>query len=138
MLNLEEIKIMSNNCCGKSISAKLQAATQARNQGMDCPQALMAAYQEELGEKLSAAEDLAAHMPEILGESELCDIFAVTFAIIVQLTGIEDSYAETIDRLRKEYGTSKCGSGGEDAPVCTQRMKDCVLMIQWAIRRCGG
>lgn len=130
---------MSNkNCCGKSISKKLQAAAQARDEGMDCPQALMSAYQEELGGKLSAAEDLAARMSDILGEPELCDIFAVTFAIIVQLTGIEDSYAETIDRLRKEYGTSKCGSGGEDAPICTQRMKDCVLMIQWAIRRCGG
>ena len=29
---------------------------------------------------------------------------------------------------------ASCGSGGDDMPVCTQRMKDCVLMIQWARR----
>lgn len=119
------------------IAAKLQAATRAREQGMSCPQALMATYRDDLGDKLSAAEKLAEQMPEILEEPELCDVFAVTFAIIVQLTGLEDGYAETITRLRKEYGTSGCGSNGEDTPLCTQRMKDCVLMIQWAIRRCG-
>lgn len=103
---------------------------------MDCPRALMFAYREELGGKLSAAEELAARMPEILGEPELCDIFAATFAIIVQLTGIEDGCADAIARLRKEYGAGKCGFSGENAS-CTQRMKDCVLMIQWAIRGCG-
>ena len=98
----------------------------------------MSAYQEELREKLPAAEKLAARMPEILNEPDLCDIFAVTFAIIAQLTGLEDGYTDTINRVRKEYGSSECGSGGEDTPLCTQRMKDCILMIQWATRRCGN
>lgn len=129
---------MSNKKSGcEDIVARLRAAAQAREQGMACPQALMAAYCEDLGDRLAAAEELAGRMPEILGEPELCDVFAVTFAIIAQLTGVEDGYAETINRLRKEYGTSGCGSGGEDTPLCTQRMKDCVLMIQWATRRCG-
>lgn len=122
---------------GEAIVEKLQAATQAREQGMSCPQALLAAYRDDLGDKLPAAERLAEHMPELLGEPELCDVFAVTFAIIVQLTGVEDGYSEAITRLRREYGASGCGSGGEDTPLCTQRMKDCVLMIQWAVRRCG-
>lgn len=121
----------------EDIVIKLQAATQARDQGMSCPQALLAAYRDDLGDKLPAAEKLAEQMPELLGEPELCDVFAVAFAIIVQLTGVEDGYAEAITRLRKEYGTSGCGSGGEDTPLCTQRMKDCVLMIQWAVKRCG-
>lgn len=121
----------------EDIVIKLQAATQARDQGMSCPQALLAAYRDDLGDKLPAAEKLAEQMPELLGEPELCDVFAVAFSIIVQLTGVEDGYAEAITRLRKEYGTSGCGSGGEDTPLCTQRMKDCVLMIQWAVRRCG-
>lgn len=120
----------------EDIVARLRAAAQAREQGMTCPQALMAAYRDDLEDQL-AAEELAEQMPEILGEPELCDVFAVTFAIIAQLTGVEDGYAEAINRLRKEYGTSRCGSGGEDTPLCTQRMKDCVLMIQWAARRCG-
>lgn len=122
---------------GEAIVEKLQAATQAREQGMSCPQALLAAYRDDLGDRLPAAERLAEQMPELLGEPELCDVFAVTFAIIVQLTGVEDGYSEAITRLRREYGTSGCGSGGEDTPLCTQRMKDCVLMIQWAVRRCG-
>lgn len=121
----------------EDIVIKLQAATQARDQGMSCPQALLAAYRDDLGDRLPAAEKLAEQMPELLGEPELCDVFAVAFAIIVQLTGVEDGYAEAITRLRKEYGTSGCGSGGEDTPLCTQRMKDCVLMVQWAVRRCG-
>lgn len=121
----------------EDIVEKLQAAVRARGQGMSCPQALLAAYRDDLGDRLPAAERLAEQMPEILGEPELCDVFAVTFAIIVQLTGLEDGCAETVTRLRKEYGTSGCGSGGEDTPLCTQRMKDCVLMIQWAVRRCG-
>lgn len=129
---------MSNKKSGcEDIVARLRAAAQAREQGMTCPQALMAAYRDDLEDQL-AAEELAGRMPEILGEPELCDVFAVTFAIIAQLTGVEDGYAETINRLRKEYGTSRCSSDGEDTPLCTQRMKDCVLMIQWAIRRCGG
>lgn len=121
----------------EEIVARLQSATQARDQGMSCSQALLAAYRDDLGDKLPAAERLAEQMPELLDEPELCDVFAVTFAVIVQLTGLENGYAETINRLRKEYGTSGCGSGGEDTPLCTQRMKDCVLMIQWAVRGCG-
>ena len=123
----------SKNSC-ENIVAKLQAAANARGQGMDCPRALLEAYREELGDKFEQAEELAAKMPEILSEPELCDVFAVTFAIIVQLTGMESGYTETLQRLCKEYGTSTCGSGGDDMPVCTQRMKDCVLMIQWARR----
>lgn len=114
----------------EDIIVKLQAATRARDQGMSCPQALMAAYRDELGDKLPAAEKLAEQMPELLGEPELCDVFAVTFAIIVQLTGVEDGYAKTITRLRREYGTSGCGSGKKETSLCTLRMKDCVLMIQ--------
>lgn len=129
------MSIKKSGC--EEIAAKLQATTQARDQGKSCPQALLAAYRDDLGDRLPAAEKLAEQMPELLGEPELCDVFAVTFAIIVQLTGVEDSCAETITRLRKEYGTSRCGSDGEDTPLCTQRMKDCVLMIQWAVRRCG-
>lgn len=125
---------MNSKSSCENIVSKLQAATQAREQGMDCPQALLAAYREDLGDKFAATEALAAQMPEIMGEPDLCDVFAITFAIIAQLTGIDDGYAETIHRLRKEYGTSACGSGGEDMPICTQRMKDCVLMIEWARR----
>lgn len=123
----------SQNSC-ENIVAKLQTASRARDNGLDCPRALLAAYREDLGDKFRQTEELAAKMPEILGEPELCDVFAITFAIIAQLTGMENGYAETIDRLRKEYGTSTCGSGGEDMPICAQRMKDCVLMIEWAGR----
>lgn len=122
--------------CGDTV-AKLQAAVQAQTQGMTCPQTLLYAYREELGERLPTVEKLAKQMPEILKDSELCDVFAVTFAIIVELTGLKSGYAEIVSRLRKEYGGSGCGSNGEDTPLCTQRMKDCVLMIQWAVRRCG-
>lgn len=121
--------------CSESIVAKLQAAAQAKEQELACPQALMAAYRTDLGNKLAAAEELAGRMPEILGEPELCDVFAVTFAILVQLTGLEDGYVETINRLRREYGNCCCGSGGEDTALCTQRMKDCILLIQQARRR---
>lgn len=121
----------------EDIVEKLQAATQARNLGMTCPQALMAVYRDELGDKFSAAKELAEQMPKIIGEPELCDVFAVTFAIIVQLTGAEDSYMETVNRLRKEYGGSGCSSNGAHTAICTQRMKDCVLMVQQAIRRYG-
>lgn len=126
----------NNKCRAEDIVDKLQAATRFRGEGMSCPDALMAAYQEEMGDRLGSAKELAARIPEILGEPELCDVFAVTFAIISQLTGIEDSYKETITRIRGEYGSCKCGSEGEDTPLCTQRMKDCVLMIQWARKRC--
>lgn len=125
---------MNSKSSCENIVAKLQAATQAREQGMDCPRALLATYCEELGDKYELTEKLAVQMPELLGEPDLCDVFAITFAIIAQLTGIEDGYVETIARLRKKYGTSACGSGGEDKPICTQRMKDCVLMIEWARR----
>ena len=121
---------MRENCCERIVS-KLQAATQARDTGLSCPKALLAAYEQELGDKFQATAELAQQMPVILAEP-LCDVFAVTFAIIVQLTGIEDSYAEAIARLRKEYGSSGCGSGGEETSLCTLRMKDCVLIIQWA------
>lgn len=124
------------NSSGDTV-ARLQAATQARDQGMTCPQALLYAYQEELGDRLAATEHLAKRMPELLGEPELCDVFANTFAIIAELTGNADGYAETITQLRKEYGGSGCGSDGEDTPLCTQRMKDCVLLIQWALRGCA-
>ncbi len=126
----------NNKCRAEDIVDKLQAATRFRGEGMSCPDALMAAYQDEMGDRLGSAKELAARIPEILGEPELCDVFAVTFAIISQLTGIEDSYKETIARIREEYGSCKCGSEGEDTPLCTQRMKDCVLMIQWARKRC--
>lgn len=43
------------------------------------------------------------------------------------------SCAETIARLRKEYGSSICGSGSVETSLCTLRMKDCILMIQWAL-----
>lgn len=126
----------NNKCRAEDIVDKLQAATRFRGEGMSCPDALMAAYQEEMGDRLGSAKELAARIPEILGEPELCDVFAVTFAIISHLTGIEDSYKETITRIREEYGSCKCGSEREDTPLCTQRMKDCVLMIQWARKRC--
>ena len=122
---------MRENCCERIVS-KLQAATQARDTGLSCPKALLAAYEQELGDKFQATAELAKQMPMILAEP-LCDVFAVTFAIIVQLTGIEDSYAETIARLRKEYGSNSCGSEGVETPLCTLRMKDCILMIQWAL-----
>lgn len=118
--------------CGVQIVDKLKAAAQARGSGLNCPKALLEAYQDELGDKISAVEELAARLPGILGEPHLCDVFAVTVAIIVHLTGNEDSCADTVTRLRKEYGSSECGSGGKETSLCTLRMKDCVLMIQWA------
>lgn len=121
---------MSENCCERIIT-KLQTATHARDAGLSCPKALLAAYEQELGDKFPATVELAKQMPTILAEP-LCDVFASTFAIIVQLTGIEDSYAETITQLRKEYGSNSCVSGGKETSLCTLRMKDCVLMIQWA------
>lgn len=122
---------MGGCSCGYTV-AKLQAAAQAREAGLSCPQALLEAYREELGEKLPAVEALAGRLPELLDEPELCDVFAVTFAIIAQLTGIEDGYREAVARTRREYGGNGCGSGGEETALCTMRMKDCVLMIQWA------
>lgn len=116
----------------EGIIEKLRAAAVARANGKDCPDSLMEAYREELGEKYPAAVELAGKLPELLGEPDLCDVFAVTFAIIVQLTGVEDGYGETITRLRREYGVSGCGSGKKETSLCTLRMKDCVLMIQWA------
>ena len=116
----------------EGIVEKLRAAAVARANGKDCPDSLMEAYREELGEKYPAAVELAGKLPELLGEPDLCDVFAVTFAIIVQLTGVEDGYGETIARLRREYGASGCGSGKKETSLCTLRMKDCVLMIQWA------
>lgn len=117
---------------GERIVEKLQAAARARENGFNCPEALLEAYREELGENYPQTVELAEMLPAVLGESELCDVFAVTFAIIVQLTGTEDSYGETVNRLRREYGTSGCASGREETSLCTQRMKDCVLLIQWA------
>ena len=122
---------MRENGCERIVE-KLRAAALARAKGKDCPDSLMEAYREELGENYPAAVELAGKLPELLGEPDLCDVFAVTFAIIVQLTGVENSYAETIARLRREYGTSGCGSGKKETSLCTLRMKDCVLMIQWA------
>lgn len=112
---------MRENSC-ECIVEKLWAAAKAREAGLNCPEALLEAYREEL----------AVGLPKLLGEPTLCDVFAVTFAIIVRLTGIEDSYIETIARLQKEYGTSACGTEREETSLCTMRMKDCVLMIQWA------
>ena len=112
---------MRENSC-ECIVEKLRAAAKAREAGLNCPEALLEAYREEL----------AVGLPKLLGEPTLCDVFAVTFAIIVRLTGIEDSYIETIARLQKEYGTSACGTEREETSLCTMRMKDCVLMIQWA------
>lgn len=111
---------------------KLRAASRAREQGLSCPQALLEAYREELREKLPIAQKLAEQLPELLNEPELCDVFAVTFAIIAQLTGVEDGYAQAVERLRREYGGNGCSSGGEETALCSMRMKDCVLMIQWA------
>lgn len=122
---------MRENSC-ECIVEKLRSAAKAREAGLNCPEALLEAYREELGENFAGTEELAARMPEILGEPELCDVFAATFAIIVRLTGMEDGYAETIARLWKEYGTSACGTQREETSLCTMRMKDCVLMIQWA------
>lgn len=120
---------MRENGCERIVE-KLRAATVARANGKNCPDSLMEAYREELGENYPAAVELAGKLPELLGEPGLCDVFAVTFAIIVQLTGVKDGYAETITRLRREYGTSGCGSGKKETSLCTLRMKDCVLMIQ--------
>lgn len=122
---------MRENGCERIVT-KLQAVSRAREEGLSCPNALLAAYMEELGADCPAAVQLAEALPKMLGEPELCDVFAVTLAIIVQLTGFNHNYAEIVDRLRREYGTSVCGSGGKEAPLCTQRTKDCVLMIQWA------
>lgn len=122
---------MRENSCERIVE-KLRAAARARAGGKDCPDALWEAYREELGENYPAAVELAGRLPELLGEPDLCDVFAVTFAVIVQLTGVEDGYGETIARLRREYGTSGCGSGRKETSLCTLRMKDCVLMIQWA------
>lgn len=122
-----------NKCSCEYIVEKLRIAVQARDGGMNCPQALLETYREELGENYLSAAELAGQLPELLGEPELCDVFAAAFAIIARLTGISDGYRPAADRLRKEYGGSRCGSGGEDSPLCTQRMKDCVLMIQWVV-----
>lgn len=122
---------MRENGCERIVE-KLRAAALARENGKNCPDALMETYRGELGEDYPAAAELARKLPELLGEPDLCDVFAVTFAIIIQLTGAEDGYAETISRLRREYGTSGCGSGKKETSLCTLRMKDCVLMIQWA------
>lgn len=122
-----------NKCSCEYTVEKLRIAGRARDSGMSCPQALLEAYREELGEDYRSAVELAGRLPELLGEPELCDVFAAAFAIIAGLTGINDGYKPAADRLRKEYGGSGCGSGGEASPLCTQRMKDCVLMIQWAV-----
>lgn len=122
---------MRENGCERIVE-KLRATALARANGNDCPDSLMEAYREELGEKYPAAVELAGKLPKFLGEPDLCDVFAVTFAIIVQLTGVEDGYVEAIARLRREYGTGGCGSGKKETSLCTLRMKDCVLMIQWA------
>lgn len=122
---------MRENGCERIVE-KLRAAALARANGKNCPDSLLEAYREELGEKYPAAIELAGKLPELLEAPNLCDVFAVTFAIIVQLTGVEDGYGETITRLRREYGTSGCGSGKKETSLCTLRMKDCVLMIQWA------
>lgn len=79
-----------------------------------------------------AAQALVERMPGLLDEPDLCDIFAVTFAIIATLTGMEDGYSEIVSRLRKEYGGNGCGSGRKETPLRLSRMKDCVLMIEWA------
>lgn len=121
---------MCENGCERIVE-KLRAAALARANGNDCPDSLMEAYREELRKKYPAAVELAGKLPELLGEPDLCDVFAVTSAIIVQLTGVEDGYVEAIARLRREYGTSGCGSGKKETSLCTLRMKDCVLMIQW-------
>ncbi len=122
---------MRENSC-ECIVEKLRAAAKAREAGLNCPEALLEAYREALGEKFPSTVELAGELPKLLAEPTLCDVFAVTFAIIVRMTGIEDSYIETIARLRKEYGTSACGTQREETSLCTMRMKDCVLMIQWA------
>ena len=122
---------MRENSC-ECIVEKLRAAAKARKAGLNCPEALLEVYREELGDKFEQTEKLAVRMPDFLREPSMCDVFAATFAIIVQLTGMEDGYAETIARLRKEYGASVCGTEREETSLCTMRMKDCVLMIQWA------
>lgn len=111
----------------------LGAVSQAKSMGMNCPDALLEAYREELGEQYPAVQALAEQMPALLNEPDLCDIFAVTFAIIATLTGVEDGYAEAVSRMRKEYGTNGCGSARKETTLCVARMKDCVLMIEWAI-----
>lgn len=124
---------MCDSCC-ESITAKLRAADRARREGLSCPEALLAAYEDELGDKRAAAAGLAERLPDILGEPELCDVFAVTFSIIATLTGIEDGYSGAVSRLRREYSSGSCGSAGEVQAQCTLRMKDCVLMIQASLR----
>lgn len=86
---------MRENRCERIVE-KLRAASQAREKGESCPNALMESYREELGENYSAAVELAGKLPGLLAEPDLCDVFAVTFAIIVQLTGVKDGYVETI------------------------------------------
>ena len=115
----------------------LQAASKARAEGLDCPEALLAAYREELGGQYQAVRELAKRLPEEMGEPDLCDIFAAAYAIMCTLTGREDSNKEAAARIQKEYGTNGCGSGRQETPLCTCRMKDCVLLIEWARSRAG-
>lgn len=108
----------------------LQAAAQAKKEGKSCPEALFAAYREELGEKEPFARELAERLPALMGLPDLCDVFAATFSIIAQLTGLKEGYAEAARRMHKEYGSNSCGSDGEETCLCTMRMKDCVLLIE--------
>lgn len=125
---------MGKSNCEQTV-AKLQAAAKARAAGLTCPQAILATYREDLGEKYHAAQELSERLPAILEEPGLCDVFAVTFAIIAQLSGQENGYREAVDRMRREYGSTGCGSGGQETNLCTLRMKDCILMIEWALCR---
>ena len=113
----------------------LQAVSKAKRSGMTCPDALLEAYREELGEQYPAAITLAERMPEELNEPDLCEVFATAFAIIATLTGSGDSFWEAVSHMRKEYSGNGCGSDGKETPLCNVRMKDSVLLIEWARSR---
>lgn len=116
-----------NNC--KHTVSLLQAASKAREAGLSCADALLEAYRGELGDKYQAAVEMAGRLPDIM-EEELCDVFAVTFAIITQLTGADEGYAEAAGKIQKKYNGCDCGCRGEETALCTMRMKDCILLIE--------
>lgn len=67
------------------IVEKLRTTARARKSGLSCPDAVLEAYRSERGGKFPAAVELAGELPGLLGEPMLCDVSAVTFAIIVGL-----------------------------------------------------
>lgn len=116
----------------RRVTDVLRAASRFKALGMTCPDALLAAYGDEVDTQ--SARAAADSLPEELHEPTLCDLFAVTFAIVAELTGDPNGYISTAERLKKAQYSAGCATHGSERPICTMRMKDCVLLIERAAR----